>query len=359
MNSKNRIDRWVRPAVRALSAYHVPESAGYVKLDAMENPYSWPEELVAPWLDALKGVHLNRYPDAEAAALKSRLRTHLELPSGVELVLGNGSDELIQMLCLALAGPSRVLLAPEPTFAMYRIIAGITGLEYVGVPLRSDDFSLDVEAMLQAIEAHEPALVALCYPNNPTGNLFDRAALEAIIEASPGVVLIDEAYFHFAHETFLGTLSKYEHVLVLRTLSKLGLAGLRVGMLIGSPAWLHEINKLRLPYNLNTLSQKSCEFMLGHAEVLSAQAERVRAGRESLYRELKAMPGLEVWPSQTNFLLMRVGDKAQRLFDGLKHHKILVKNLDGAHPLLSGCLRITIGTPEENRSFVTALQKLL
>jgi histidinol-phosphate aminotransferase len=213
--------------------------------------------------------------------------------------------------------------------------------------------------MLKAIETHEPALVALCYPNNPTGNLFDRADVEAIIEASPGVVLIDEAYFNFADETFFDALSKYEHVMVLRTLSKLGLAGLRVGMLIGSPAWLQEINKLRLPYNLNTLSQKSCEFMLGHAEVLTAQAERIRADRESLYRELRAMPGLEVWPSQTNFLLLRVGCGAGRLFEELKKHKILVKNLDGAHPLLSGCLRVTIGTPEENRSFVTALEKLL
>jgi len=354
-----RIERWVRPAVRVLSAYHVPESTGYVKLDAMENPYPWPEELVAPWLEVLKDVHLNRYPDAEAASLKSRLRAHLQLPSGVELVLGNGSDELIQMVCLALAGPGRVLLAPEPTFAMYRIIAGITGLEYVGVPLRGDDFSLDVDSMLQAIEAHEPALVALCRPNNPTGNLFARSAMEAIIEASPGVVLIDEAYFYFARETFLNVLAKYEHVMVLRTLSKLGLAGLRVGMLMGSLAWLHEINKLRLPYNLNTLSQKSCEFMLGHVEVLSSQAERIRVDRESLYRELKTVPGLEVWSSHTNFLLMRVRDTALRLFEGLKEHKILVKNLDGTHPLLRECLRVTIGTPEENQALVATLRALL
>ncbi len=354
----SRIVRWIRPDVRALVPYHVPDSLGFVKLDAMENPYPWPQELMNAWLTTLQSVALNRYPDAEARSLKSRLREYLGLPDDTELVLGNGSDELIQMLGLTVAGPGRTLLTPEPGFAMYRVIAEITGLNYVGVPLKPGGFSLDTHAMWAAIERHQPAILMLGYPNNPTGNLFDRAGIEQLIEACPGLVVIDEAYFNFAGETFISVLSRYPDVLVLRTLSKIGLAGLRLGILVGSREWLGEINKVRLPYNINVLSQVSGEFMLGHAGILEAQAKQICADREALYRELTDL-GVEVWPSRTNFLLMRLKGRGPRVFQGLKEERILVKNLDGVHPLLEDCLRVTVGTPRENRLFYETLKSLL
>ena len=354
-----RSGQWIRPAIQALIPYHVPESSGLIKLDAMENPYSWPEAIVGEWLQTLEAVPLNRYPDAEAGALKSGLRAYLSLSSATGILLGNGSDELIQMICLAVAGSGRTLLTPEPGFAMYRVIATITGLNYVAVPLNSADFSLDMPAMLAAIERHRPALVMFAYPTNPTGNLFDRNEVEQLIRASPGLVVIDEAYFNFAGETFIYGLSRYPNVLVLRTLSKMGLAGLRLGILVGHHDWLSEINKVRLPYNINVLSQVSGEFILRHAQVLEAQIRRICVDREALYRGLKKLDDIEIWPSRTNFLLMRLAGRADQVFQGLKAAGILIKNLNGTHPLLWDCMRVTIGTPTENRRFYEALKSLL
>jgi histidinol-phosphate aminotransferase len=358
MNNSS-ILRWTRPAIRALAPYQVPESLGLVKLDAMENPYPWPQELVDAWLRTLRSVALNRYPDAEARGLKCRLREYLRLPPEAEIVLGNGSDELIQMIGLTVTGPGRTLLTPEPGFAMYRIIAEIAELNYVSVPLRPADFSLDIPAMRVAIDRHQPAILILGYPNNPSGNLFDRTSVEHLIQASPGLVVIDEAYFDFTGATFIPEIRRYPDVLVLRTLSKIGLAGLRLGILLGRRAWLSEINKIRLPYNINVLSQVSGEFMLGHAEVLEPQVKQIVADREALYGDLRELMGVQVWPSQTNFLLMRLTGRARQVFQRLKEKKILIKNLDGVHPLLKDCLRVTVGTPEENALFYETLKSLL
>ncbi len=352
------IERWVRPAIRSLAAYRVHDAGGYVKLDAMENPYTLPQALLDEWLEVLRGVQLNRYPDPEAASLKTRLRDWLEVPDGSELLLGNGSDELIQMVALALAGPGRTLLAPEPGFAMYPLIARVTGLEYRGVPLRADDFALDVEDMLAAIAECQPAVVFLACPNNPTGNLLDREAVLRILAAAPGLVVLDEAYHSFAGETFMGDLPDHPRLLVMRTLSKVGLAGLRIGVLAGAPQWLAELNKLRLPYNINVLSQASAGFILQHAGVLDEQAARIRGDREWLYRQLAAMPGVRVWPSRANFLLLRVSD-APAVDEALKARGILLRNLHGAHPLLANCLRVTVSTGEENRLFLEALRQAL
>ncbi|MCA1851627.1 MAG: aminotransferase class I/II-fold pyridoxal phosphate-dependent enzyme, partial [Beggiatoa sp.] len=180
------LNRWVRPAVRELEPYHIEDAAGLIKLDAMENPHPWPAELRGAFVEALRSVELNRYPDGEARALKQRLRGYLGLSDDTGLLLGNGSDELIQMIGLTVGGPGRCLLCPEPSFSMYRILAAITGMRYVGVPLCDRDFDLDHEAMQRAIDRHQPAVVVLSYPNNPTGNLFERRSIEAIIEASPG-----------------------------------------------------------------------------------------------------------------------------------------------------------------------------
>lgn len=358
-----RVERWVRPAIRSLSAYHVPPARGLIKLDAMENPYGWPPALVDQWLEVLRGAELNRYPDPSAARLTARLREVMDVPQTAGLLLGNGSDEIIQMIALCLADataePARVVLAPEPSFVMYRMIAAFTGMDYVGVPL-DEDFSLDPGAMRAAIEQHEPAVVFLAYPNNPTGNLFDAEAVRAVIEAAPGLVVVDEAYHAFAGESFLGAVGDYDNLLVMRTVSKMGLAGLRLGLLAGPAAWLDEIDKVRLPYNINVLTQLSAEFALRHADVLAEQSARIRAEREALSAALNAMAGLRVYPSRANFILFRVpAGRAGDIFGGLREAGILIKNLDGAGGPLRDCLRVTVGTPEENAAFLDALRGLL
>jgi len=354
-----RVARWVRPEIRALSAYHVPNAAGLIKLDAMENPYRWPTDMVTQWLETLRNAELNRYPDPAASKLKSQLRVAMEVPTGADILLGNGSDEIIQMLLLALARPHGTVLSVEPGFVMYQMIATFAGMQYVGVPLQTD-FSLDQGAVLAAIAAHQPAIVFLAYPNNPTGNLFSAADIEAIIQATPGVVVVDEAYHAFADESFMPRVMDFDNLLVMRTVSKMGLAGLRLGMLAGAAAWLNEFEKVRLPYNINVLTQASAEFALQHAEILHAQTEQIKQDRTWLDRSLRQITGLTVYPSRANFILFRVpGGQAERIFDGLKRAGVLVKNLDKAGGLLKDCLRVTVGTPTENETFISALSQLL
>lgn len=354
-----RVAQWIREDIRDLDAYHVPPADGLIKLDAMENPYVWPESLTDAWLETLRGVGLNRYPDPGAADLKARLGEVMGVPATMDIILGNGSDELIQMIALAMAGPDRVVLAPEPTFVMYRMIATFTGLRYVGVPLK-DDFSLDLPTMLAAIEEHRPAVIYLAYPNNPTGNVFDRAAMQAIIEASPGLVVVDEAYSAFASDTFMPDLDRYDNLVVMRTLSKLGLAGLRLGLLAGDNTWLGEFDKVRLPYNINVLTQVSAEFALRHQSVFDAQTTQIRADREQVLARLGLLQGVRVFPSQANFVLFRVAPgQADRIFAALKSAGVLIKNLDRQGGLLADCLRVTVGKPEENEAFLAALQKAL
>lgn len=355
---ENKVSNLIRPEVRALKAYHVPDARGTVKLDAMENPYAWPEELKPAWLERLRAVAVNRYPDPQALALKQRLREQLTLPIGMELMFGNGSDELIQIILLALAKPGAVALAPVPTFVMYELLAAAVGMRFVGVPLGSD-FALDESAMLSALRQHKPAVVFISYPNNPTGNLFEAAAIERLIAAAPGLVVVDEAYHAFAGASFMDRLARYDNLLVMRTLSKQGLAGLRLGILAGRQSWLTEFDKIRLPYNINSLTQASADFALEHIDAFEAQARRIRDNREQLYRALAALPGIEPYPSRANFILFRVrGRPATAVFQALRGDGVLIKNLDAPGPL-AGCLRVTVGTPAENDAFLAALRRAL
>lgn len=342
-----------------MSAYHVPAAAGYIKLDAMENPYTWPEALRQSWLAELAHVDVNRYPDPAASQLSVRLRAALDIPADMGLVLGNGSDELIQMLAMAVAAPGRAVLAPQPSFVMYDLIARFVGMKYIGVPLRAD-FSLDLPALLEAIDLHQPALVFLAFPNNPSGNLFDEREMVQIIQASPGLVIVDEAYHAFADRTFMQRLGEFDNLLVMRTLSKLGLAGLRLGALAGPPAWIEEIDKVRLPYNINVLTQHSADFALRHAHVFAEQTQAICAERENLSRALGKLKGLTVYPSRANFILLRApAGRANEIFARLKQAGVLIKNLSGAGGALADCLRVTVGTPEENAAFLTALTEAL
>ncbi len=356
---EDKVAELIRPEIRALTAYSVSDATGLIKLDAMENPYTWPEEVKTRWLEQLRAAALNRYPDPHSRALRARLRAVLEVPPGMDLMLGNGSDELIQIILLALARPGAVALAPEPTFAMYGMIATFAGLRYISVPL-GEDFVLDLERLRAAMREHRPVVVFVSYPNNPTGNLFDRTAVEVVIREAPGLVVVDEAYYAFCQESFMPELVRFDNLLVLRTLSKQGLAGLRLGMLAGAPAWLAEFNKLRLPYNINVLTQASAAFALDERALLDAQAARIREDRDALYAELANMPGIRVWPSRANFLLFRVETRpATEVFERLRARGVLLKNLDNAGGRLRGCLRVTVGTPGENQAFLQALRAAL
>jgi len=354
MKQNPYIEKLVRDEVRALSAYHVPDPGDAIKLDAMENPYQFPPQLVEQWLAVLKTADLNRYPDPSAKALKQQLRSAMNIPANMELLLGNGSDEIIQMIIMALAKPGAVVMAPEPTFVMYRMIATFCNVAYAGVPL-NDDFSLDMPDMCTAITEHAPAVIFLAWPNNPTGNLFAESDVIEIIEKAPGLVVVDEAYTSFAEVSFMDRLEQYDNLVVMRTVSKSGLAGLRLGYLAGSDAWLNEFDKVRMPYNINVLTQLSAKFALEHVDVLDAQAAKLREARSELMQALDSIGGVTAFDSAANFILFRI-NYADDVFACLKQHNVLIKNLNPAGGALANCLRVTVSTPEENKAFLYALR---
>ena len=348
-------EQLLREDIRALSAYHVPERTGLLMLDAMENPYSLPATLQTEIAQLVSRVAINRYPDPQARRLKERLREAMEIPSGMEIMLGNGSDELIQIIALAVARPGASLLSVEPAFAMFRMNAICSGLRYAGVQL-NPDFTLDAEAVIAAINQFQPAVIFIAYPNNPTGNLFDREGLMRIVKSAPGLVVVDEAYHIFAGETFMPVLADASNLLVLRTLSKLGMAGLRLGYLVGRREWLAQLEKLRLPYNVNVLTQIVAEKLLQHMDVLREQAREIKSQRTKLYAELSELPGVRAYRSDANFILFRV-IAADDVFNGLIKRGILIKNLNRSHSLLENCLRVTVGTAQQNQQFIQALNQ--
>jgi histidinol-phosphate aminotransferase len=344
----------VRNEILALKAYHLPPAGGMVKLDAMENPYRLPEALRRDLGRRLADVAINRYPDPTAARLKEKLRANMAIPAGLEIMLGNGSDEILQIVSLALARPGATMLSLEPSFSMYRMCATFAGMRYAGVPLLPD-FTLDEPALAAAVDRHRPALTWLSYPNNPTGNLFPRDAILGLIDKSPGLVAVDEAYFPFSGgATLLDRVGRHANLLLVRTVSKLGLAGLRLGMAIGPPGWISQLEKLRLPYNVNSLTACAAEFALDHHDVLAAQTEAIVAERSRIEAELDKLGAVRRFPSAANFVLMRVAE-AGTVFERLRARGILIRNLHGSHPLLDNCLRLTVGTPDENRLLLEAL----
>ena len=358
----------VRPDVQAMHAYAVQDASGMVKLDAMENPHRLPPELQGQLGQRLGALALNRYPDSRINALRCALAGHARLPEGFDLMLGNGSDELISLLALACALPPDAangykracVLAPLPGFVMYAMSAQLQGLDFVGVPLRAD-FELDVPAMLAAIALHQPAITYLAYPNNPTANLWDDAAMEAVVQAAGaqgGLVVIDEAYQPFAAKSYLNRLASHSHVLLLRTLSKFGLAGIRLGYLIGPAALIGQIDKVRPPYNISVLNCEAALFSLENEAVFQAQALDIRAQRTMLLECLIEWPDVQVFPSEANMILLRVPD-AEKTFEGMKARGVLVKNVSKMHFLLNHCLRLTVGTAPENRQMLAALQASL
>jgi histidinol-phosphate aminotransferase len=360
MTVSPQIMRRIRQDVQSMHAYAIQDSVGMVKLDAMENPFRLPPELQKALGERLGALALNRYPDGRVNDLRSALATHAGMPEGYDIMLGNGSDELISLLALACDVPGASVLAPVPGFVMYAMSAQLQGLDFHGVPL-TVDFELDEAAMLDAIAAHKPSIVYLAYPNNPTGNLWNDESIEKIIiaqGAQGGLVVMDEAYQPFASQTYLDRMVKHAHVLLMRTLSKFGLAGVRLGYMMGPQALIAEIDKVRPPYNISVLNYECGLFALSHADVFADQAKALRCQRDALQRALAALPGAQPFPSEANMILVRVAEAAQT-FDKLKAQGILVKNVSKLHPLLNNCLRLTVGTESENNQLLLALKDAL
>ncbi|MCK5897700.1 MAG: histidinol-phosphate transaminase [Methylococcales bacterium] len=359
MSSAHAIaSRIFRQQILTMSHYKVADASNLIKLDAMENPYTLPEALVQKWLASLQNCPLNRYPDPKAKKLAAILKKTNAIPEGSEILLGNGSDEIIQLLLMALPNNACVL-APEPSFVMYRQISLSLGLDYHSIPL-NEDFSLNMEKMLNAIKTHQPAVIFLAYPNNPTGNLFNPDDIEKIIQTSTGLVIIDEAYAPFAEASLMDSLPNYDNLLVMRTLSKLGLAGLRLGFIAGAPDIIQQLDKIRLPYNINVLTQETACFALDHYSVFEQQTHEICQQRQFVLAQLNAFNTLCVYPSAANFIIFKTPENtAHQIFLDLKTHGILIKNLSPQQGLLTDCLRVTIGTPDENQLFLKALGKIL
>lgn len=358
---KQRMQATIRQDVQSMHAYAIQDSRGLVKLDAMENPFSLPAPLQQALGERLGRAAINRYPTTIAADVVQALTAFAEVPKGCALMLGNGSDELISLLAMAMDLPGATVLAPVPGFVMYEMSAKLQGLRFVGVPL-TPEFELDEAAMLAAIAEHRPAIVYIAYPNNPTANLWDDAVIDRIVaavhEQGSGFVVFDEAYQPFAARSWMQRMAHHEHVLVMRTLSKFGLAGVRLGYMAGREALVREVDKVRPPYNVSVLNAEATLFAIEHADEFARQAGVLRAERERLQAELRELPGLRPYPSEANMILARVPDAA-RAFAGMKQRGVLVKNVSGLHPLLANCLRLTVGTPQENTLMIDALKASL
>ena len=350
----------IRQDVQSMHAYAIQDSTGMVKLDAMENPFTLPPELQKQLGERLGALALNRYPGDRVNVLRAQLAKYADMPEGFEIMLGNGSDELITLISMACDVPGANFLAPVPGFVMYAMSAQLQGVAFQGVPLTAN-FELDEAAMLQAIATHKPAVVYLAYPNNPTGTLWNAEVIERIVVAQGqqgGLVVMDEAYQPFASQTYMDRITTHGHVLLMRTLSKFGLAGVRIGYMVGPKALIAEIDKVRPPYNISVLNCECALFALEHASVFAAQAGQIRQEREKLSQALAVLPGVQVFPSQANMLLVRMPD-ATKCFEGMKTKGILVKNVSKMHPLLADCLRMTVGTADENNQLLAALQASL
>jgi len=347
----------VKPEILGLTAYRAEEPRpDLVKLDANESPFPLPEELRQELRCALDQVDVHRYPDAKADQLRAVLAAQHHTAPGA-LVLGNGSDELIQLLLLATSTPGATVLAPVPTFSMYELIARAQGVRFEGVPL-GPRFEPDLPTLIEAIERVRPKVIFLATPNNPTGGVFAEAEILKILAVAPGLVVVDEAYGPYAGRTMLPHLVDQERLVILHSLSKIGLAGLRIGYLVAHPALTAELEKVRLPFNLNSFSQTAAVVLLNHQEWIDGTVREVIQERERMMDRLMALPGVEVFPSAANFILFRTICPGGELFEAVRRKGVLVRNV-GSAPGLRNCLRVTVGTKAENDRFVEVLANAL
>ncbi|MEW6570393.1 MAG: histidinol-phosphate transaminase [Nitrospirota bacterium] len=347
------IKKLVKQNVYELLAYDVKEIPCRTKLDANESPYGLPPDMLR--LGDVQALlsGLNRYPDSQAKGLKKQVSRYFGINSE-NLLQGNGSDELIYYLITTFGGP---VLYPVPTFSMYGIITRALNETGIEVPL-DEDFDLDVEKILRAIKTKKPRIIFLSSPNNPTGNCFSTERILRVVDITSrkSVVVVDEAYQPFAGKKgFIPVLKDYKNLVLMRTLSKIGLAGLRVGFLIADEEIINEVNKVRLPFNLNSLSQAIAKTVLSKRKVLDSRIKSIVSERDRLYEEMATIKGVRPFPSEANFILFRVED-SNRVYSDLLKEGILVRNMKG---VIENCLRVTVGTPEENRTFIDTLKEIV
>ncbi|MGY0399174.1 MAG: histidinol-phosphate transaminase [Ostreibacterium sp.] len=344
--------------VNNMQSYHVQSSAGMVKLDAMESPYTLPEDMRQALGSTLSLANINRYPNSQTTFLIAKIKSCFDLPKDCAVMLGNGSDELIQMILMAVAKPGAKVLSPVPSFVMYQQIAEILGIEFIGFDLKAD-FSIDEVAFLMAIVKYQPSVIFLAYPNNPTGFMLSEDFIRKVIESASGIVILDEAYTAYASNSSATLVAEYDNAVLMRTFSKVGMAGIRLGYLAAKPMIVSQFEKVRMPYNINILTETTARFMLDQMSYMDRCVEKLLVEKQVLYDWLSGQQGVIVYPSETNFLLIRVAD-ADRVFTRLRDdYKILIKNLNGYHPILVNILRITIGRKKENTKLRRALKEIL
>ena len=346
------IEQWLRSDIKNIDAYHVPVSKDMIKLDAMESPFGVPEDLKVEFLKCIEQSEVNRYPEADPRPLKDTLRSLMDIPEEFGILLGNGSDELIQLLALA-CSKDDLIMSFEPSFVMYELVSKYVNLEYFGVQLDSN-FDINLSDALLIIEREKPKIIFIAYPNNPTGNCFDYDAIIEIIKSTNSMVILDEAYYAYSDKSFLSEISNFTNLLVLRTISKIGFAGLRLGLLIGDQETIAQLNKLRLPYNINALTQTSANFLLQDKQRIINNAQIIIEERRRLAHELSLFSKFKVYPSQTNFILVHSED-AHSLHTALKENGILIKGFPKGSKL-SDFIRISVSEPVENNILIDAIR---
>ena len=346
------IEQWLRSDIKNIDAYHVPVSKDMIKLDAMESPFGVPEDLKVEFLKCIEQSEVNRYPEADPSLLKDTLRSLMDIPEEFGILLGNGSDELIQLLALA-CSKDDLIMSFEPSFVMYELVSKYVNLEYFGVQLDSN-FDINLSDALSIIEREKPKIIFIAYPNNPTGNCFDYDAIIEIIKSTNSMVILDEAYYAYSDKSFLSEISNFPNLLVLRTISKIGFAGLRLGLLIGDQETIAQLNKLRLPYNINALTQTSANFLLQDKQRIINNAQIIIEERRRLAHELSLFSKFKVYPSQTNFILVHSED-AHSLHTALKENGILIKGFPKGSKL-SDFIRISVSEPVENNILIDAIR---
>jgi len=346
-------ERYVRPVVRELVPYETKYLPECIKLDANENPFPWPTEMREALLT--EKLAFNRYPDGMGQDLKTRISQYTATsPEGI--LIGNGSDELIQMILLTFGGAGKSLIIHPPTFGMYQIYARMTETTVVHVPLLNG-LDLDTERMLKAAQVPEAQVIIVCNPNNPTGSLFPREEILRLVRESGKIVVVDEAYAEFAEETLIPEIENYPNLVIMRTFSKaFGMAGLRLGYLLGQPKTIALINRVRAPFNVNLFSQRAGILALDYLDEYQRQIEEIKTETRKLQDALNLLPNLTVYPTRANFILFKPEDSDQWASELLKRG-FLVRNM-GVLPWLGKCLRISAGLPEENERFIRAVQEI-
>lgn len=348
----------IKPEVRALAPYTLKLHAYRIKLNQNENPFGFPEALKEEVWRRLRERDWARYPDFYLRDITERLAAFAGVPPDWVLV-GNGSNELLQMTFLACLGRGDHLVVPVPTFSLYRLQGVAMGATVHEIPLITPGFRLPVEQIIETAHTYRARIVVLCSPNNPTGNPYAEAEVRRVLEESGCLVLLDEAYVEFAERNLRPLLDEYENLLILRTFSKAwALAGARVGYVLGRPEWLREIAKVKLPYGLNIFSETAAVVALEHPGVLMQQVRRIVELREALYDALQQIPGVHPYPSQTNFILCRFDRPVGDVFAACLKQGVLIRDVS-RYPGLANHLRISVGTEEENAALIACFTEAL